>query len=862
MISKNHKRSGSERSGPAPGARTQSKTPPAATEPPHEIHLPRTRVTISRDEILQDYALGYRSRLASLVGRKEVLTGKAKFGIFGDGKELPQLAMAKAFANGDFRAGYYRDQTFMLATGMTTLDAFFAQLYADTDPAHEPASAGRMMNAHFATRLVDEQGQFVKAIDRKNSSADISPTAGQMARALGLAYASKLYRQESALKSHSSAFSRNGSEIAFATIGDASTSEGIFFETVNAAGVLQVPLVTSVWDDGYGISVPRELQTTKGSISAALAGLESDREGEGYLLATVKAWDYPALVDTYLAITMQVRRTHKPALIHVMECTQPQGHSTSGSHERYKSEERLSWEKDSCCLTRMRSWMLASGLALESELTTIEEQARISVEEARQKAWKRFQEPMQHLCSQAELTLEATRGQLPQGHSSLGILDEALLTLSRARQTTIYRRHIQAALHRAQFALAREPASMRHELDGLLRHMRIDNHRRFNGHLVSDSAASPLRASAVSPRFDSPESQTEVDGRLVLRSCFEQLLKRDPTVFALGEDVGKLGDVNLVFEGLQDAFGPLRVTDTGIREATILGQGIGSALRGLRPLVDIQYLDYLLYALQVMSDDLATTFYRTAGSQKCPVIIRTKGHRLEGIWHTGSPMGMILAALRGLYVCVPRNMTQAAGMYNVLFEGDSPALVIEVLNGYRLKERIPDNVGEFKVPLGVPEILRRGNDLTLVTYGACCRVALEAAALCSQLWGIEIEVIDAQTLIPFDRPGLIVDSLRRTNRLLVVDEDVPGGASAFILQQIVEAAGGFDWLETTPRTLTAQPNRAAYASDGDYFCKPSAENIVEAVYQILRTLHPANFPEMDPATTDLWRTDASSLPNP
>jgi pyruvate/2-oxoglutarate/acetoin dehydrogenase E1 component/TPP-dependent pyruvate/acetoin dehydrogenase alpha subunit len=847
---------------------------------PNEAYLPRTKITLTKEEVLSDFRIGTLSRAASLVGRKEVLTGKAKFGIFGDGKEVPQLAMARAFRNGDFRSGYYRDQTFMLAAGMTTLDAFFAQLYADTDPRHEPASSGRMMNAHFATPLVNEDGSFLNQLQSKNSSADISPTAGQMSRALGLAYASKLYRQIPALKAVSKGFSSGGSEICFATIGDASTSEGIFFEALNAAGVLQVPLVMSVWDDGYGISVPREFQTTRGSISTALSGFASDREGEGYIIETVKGWDYLALVDCYLSAAIQVRRTHKPALIHVTEVTQPQGHSTSGSHERYKSESRLQWEKDFCCMTRMRNWIVSAGIASSEELDTIESAARAEVERARNTAWQRFQQPIIDECERviqcirSFRSIRATGSQLPSiavgaQDSSSAIaaeLENLADSLEKAKRGTLYRRQVQATLHRAQSILARVDSNSRRILDDLLRDLRLQNHSRFNSHLMSESKDSPLLKTSVPATFNSGASAAEriddtdsVDGRVVLLKCFEHHLETNPRFFALGEDVGKLGDVNLVFEGLNSKFGDFRVSDTGIREATILGQGIGCALRGLRPLVDIQYLDYLIYALQVMSDDLATAHYRTAGIQKCPVIVRTKGHRLEGIWHTGSPLGMILSACRGMHICVPRNMTQAAGMYNVLLNSDDPALVIEVLNGYRLKERVPTNVGTFRVALGEPEILRQGRDLTLVTYGACCRIAQDAAAFLSQWHGIDVEIIDVQTLLPFDRPQTILQSLKKTNKLLIVDEDVPGGASAFIYREILETQQGFHWLEALPRTLTAQPNRAAYASDGDYFCKPSAENIVDSALSIMHEIRPQQYPIPDPLTADLWQRSSNNL---
>lgn len=803
------------------------------------VVLPRSKVSLTSTELLDDYELAYTSRMVSTTGRKEVLTGKAKFGIFGDGKELPQIAMAKAFRAGDFRAGYYRDQTFMLASGMTTLEELFAQLYADTDPEREPASSGRMMNAHFGTRLTEPDGRFLDQTAMRNSSSDISPTGGQMARLLGLAYASKLYRAEPALRDAQKGFSHTGNEIAFGTIGDASTSEGIFFEALNAAGVLQVPLLMSIWDDGYGISVPRRLQTVRGSISQALSGFASDRPAEGFCIEEVKAWDYPALVDAYLAVSIQVRRTHKPALVHVTEVTQPQGHSTSGSHERYKSVERLQWEQDHCCLRRMRLWMLEKGLATAEELDARERSAAERVNTAKAAAWAAYQEPIRAELEEAIRILQRTSSQLTDHRKAE--VEALVIGLERARGQTVFRRHIQSALHRAQLILHTIEPTQRANLDAFLNDYRSANHIRFNSHLHSQSNESPLRAQAEPPVYSTREA---VDGRVVLLKCFEHHFRTNPRFFALGEDVGKLGDVNLVFEGLNEQFGDLRVTDTGIREATILGQGIGSAMRGLRPLVDIQYLDYLLYAIQVLSDDLATVHYRTRGAQKSPVIIRTKGHRLEGIWHTGSPIAMILGAVRGVHVCVPRNMTQAAGMYNVLLQGDNPALVIEVLSGYRLKETVPDNVGTFKVPLGVPEILCAGTDITVVTYGACCRIAQEAAQFAQIHLGVSVEVIDVQTLLPFDLHGVITGSVQKTNAVLFFDEDVPGGATAYMMQEVLEVQRAFDWLDIPARTLTAQPNRTAYASDGDYFCKPNMEDLLERIYAMAREKNPTRWPEL------------------
>lgn len=790
------------------------------------LSLAKGKLKLSRTEIIADYRVGYRSRLASLAGRKEVLTGKAKFGIFGDGKEVPQLAMAKAFREGDIRSGYYRDQTFMMAAGLLSVREFFSQLYADTNAAHEPASAGRQMNCHFATRMLDDDGRWLPVVEKKQSSSDISPTAGQMSRLLGLAYASKLYRKEPALANAGGGFSRQGNEVAFGTIGDASTSEGIFWESLNAAGVLQVPLVMSVWDDGYGISVPREHQTVKSSISEALAGFQSRGTAKGFDLHVVAGWDYPALVEAYFEGVEKTRREHTPALFHIVELTQPQGHSTSGSHERYKTKERLAWEEDHDCLRRMRRWIVEQRFATEGELDAMENEERTLVESARKEAWELYLEPLKSERSEALAMLDAT------AQSDVANAAKVKRCADELRAgVTLNRKLIHSSVRKAVTALRNidHPAAV--ELRAWSEQYMGVNRKRYGSHLYSESKENPTLLPAIPARYS--ESSESVDGRVVLLKLFDYFFQTNPRFFALGEDVGKLGDVNLVFEGLNAKYGDLRVTDTGIREATILGQGIGSALRGLRPLVDIQYLDYLLYALQLMSDDLATLHFRSAGGQKSPVIIRTKGHRLEGIWHTGSPIGMILSAVRGMYVCVPRNMTQAAGMYNTLFAGDNPALVIEVLNGYRLKERVPDNLTEFRVALGVPEVIHEGSDVTIVTYGACVRVAQEAAAeLADQ--GIRLEIIDVQTLLPFDTQHIISKSLQKTNMVVFLDEDVPGGASAYMLQQVLEVQRGYEWLDAPPRTLTALESRSAYASDADYYCKPSSEDLVELVLDMMR----------------------------
>jgi 2-oxoisovalerate dehydrogenase E1 component len=803
----------------------------------HQISTPNGKHVFSRDEVINDYRIAFQSRCASLIGRKEVLTGKAKFGIFGDGKELAQIAMAKAFRAGDFRSGYYRDQTFMFATGMCSVSEFFAQLYANVDLQFEPASGGRMMNAHFGSRLLDEDGNWKNVLKAKNTSSDISPTAGQMARLLGLAYASKLYRNDKALKNFDQQFSHQGNEVAFGTIGNASTSEGVFFETVNAAGVLQVPMAISVWDDGYGISVPNEFQTTKCSISEVLKGLQRDEKSKGYDIHVVKGWDYLALCQTYLGGIEKTRTEHVPSLFHIVEVTQPQGHSTSGSHERYKTKERLAWEEEYCCLKKMRQWMLDSGIATEKELDSWEAEDRKLIEKIKKEAWDAYLNPLKiERNSVAELLKQfADEGNNQKSAEILALLNELQSAV------TLNRKLIQSIAFRALATTAGQVSKGRSALEAFFTDYRKKYDRVFNSHLYSESKQSPLCIPELKPQYsDASESG---DGRMILVKFFDQLFGKDPRTFVIGEDCGKLGDVNLVFEGLQDKHGDLKVTDTGIREATILGQGIGSALRGLRPLVDIQYLDYLLYALQTLSDDLATLHYRSAGGQKAPVIIRTKGHRLEGIWHTGSPIGMILHAIRGLYVCVPRNMTQAAGMYGTLFQGDNPALVIEVLNGYRLKERFPDNIGEYTVPLGVPEVIRAGSDLTIVTYGACCRLAQDACQELSKV-GIDVEVIDVQTLIPFDTGHLILESLKKTNAVLFLDEDVPGGASAYMMQEVLEVQGGYDWLDAAPRTLAAKSNRAAYATDGDYYCKPSVEDIYELIYSMMQQRFPKKYPKI------------------
>jgi len=738
--------------------------------------------------------------------------------------------MAKAFRSGDWRAGYYRDQTFMWATRMSNIRAFFAQLYGNASLEADPASGGRQMGNHFATRFLDDRGEFERSVDMPNSSADVSNVAGWMPRLVGLAYASKLYRDNPQLKDAQDGFSVNGNEVAFGTIGDAATSEGLFWEAINAAGVLQIPMAMSVWDDGYGISVPITTETTKASISDVLRGFSPD-DRPGIDIYVTRGWDYTALIETYATAIDKVRREHKPALIHVTEMTQPQGHSTSGSHERYKSKERLRFEAEYDCVARMRDWVIESGIASESQLEGWEAADKEAVEAARDLAWEAFQSPIRAERDRAVAILR--RVDMPEVAEITNSLDEAV---------KVTRSLIMSSAKRALHQLRGLEAPARDELAKFVRDYGRENDERYNSHLYSSSPDSPLNVPIVGPAY-SDQSPT-VDGRQVLVRNFDANFARDPRIFVIGEDIGRLGDVNLVFEGLQAKYGELRLTDTGIREATILGQAIGAAMRGLRPICDIQYLDYFLYALETASDDLATLHWRTVGGQKAPVVIRTKGHRLVGIWHSGSPMSVVLNALQGLYVAVPRNMTQAAGFYNTLFRGDNPGLVIEVLNGYRLKERVPDNIGSFTVPLGVPEVLRAGTDATVVTYGACCAIALDAAQTLDEL-GVSCEVIDVRTLNPFDVTHMLARSIEKTHALICVDEDVPGGASAFMLQQILEAQNGWWHLDAAPRTLAASPNRPAYGPDGDYFTKPNRETIVAAVYEVVRERQPWRLPPLD-----------------
>lgn len=765
------------------------------------------------------------------MGRKEVFMGKAKFGIFGDGKEVAQIAMAKVFRTGDFRSGYYRDQTFMMAIGELTVQQIFAQLYAHTDVEADPASAGRLMNGHFATRMLDDQGKLKPLSQLRNSSADISPTAAQMPRMVGLAYASKLFRQNRDLAAYPE-LSKNGNEVTFGTIGNASTSEGMFFEAMNAAGVLQIPMLVAVWDDGYGISVPNEYHTTKHSISKAMAGFQRTRDEAGMEILTVRGWDYEKLIRAFEYAEKVCRNDHVPVLIHVTEMTQPQGHSSSGSHERYKSRERLEWEREFDCNRKMREWIISAGIALPEELDALERSARAAAQTARDAAWKNYLADFKEEQNAVTTLLERAAAQVP----AAGTILENFRS-----QAYPSRSESQRAVRKALYHLRSSESSVREDMLNWLKTNQQENHMRFSSHLYSESEWSALRVPVIPAEYgDHPPM---VDGREILQASFRQALERDPLVFAFGEDVGKIGDVNQGFAGLQAQFGELRVTDTSIREVTIIGQGVGAALRGLRPIAEIQYLDYLVYALQTLTDDLACLHYRTRGGQKAPLIIRTRGHRLEGVWHSGSPMSMILGALRGIYLLVPRNMTQAAGFYNTLLKSDDTAIVVECLNGYRIKEAMPLNLDTFTVPLGVPEILREGQDITLVTYGAVCRIALDAADDLETA-GISVEVIDVQSLMPFDVHRIILESIRKTGRVAFADEDVPGGATAFMMQQVLEEHGGYALLDEAPATITAREHRPAYGSDGDYFSKPNAEDVFERLYQMMHEADPVRFPSL------------------
>jgi len=773
--------------------------------------------------VLNDFRVALISRETSLLGRKEVLTGKAKFGIFGDGKEVAQIAMAKCFKAGDFRSGYYRDQTFMFATGLANVEHFFAQLYADPIEGNDPFSGGRQMNCHFATKFVDDKGNWLDLANRKNISSDIAPTAGQMVRGLGLAFASKCFRNSPSLQNLDQ-LSHNGNEVCFCTIGDASTSEGNFWETINAAGVLQVPLAVFVYDDGYGISVPKAFQTTKESISTVLKGFQKQNDTNGINIYRVKAWDYAGMCEVFEEAIQQMRETHVPAVFHIEEVTQPQGHSTSGSHERYKSTERLEWEKEWDCIKKMREWITTNGIATNEELDQIHENAKEDVKQQKNNAWQKYQSPIQEFVNEAS---ELINGIMVNDVDKYNYLQQLAKELSATKDP--YRRDVLSTLAKAiQTANPLSPGF--EEANNYYKKLLQDNANIYNTHLYSETDKSALKVPEVKPfiSFDAPS----VNGYEVLNKYFDALFESNPKVFAFGEDVGKIGDVNQGFSGLQEKYGSNRISDTGIRELTIMGQGIGLALRGLRPIAEIQYLDYLLFGLQPLSDDVATTHYRTRGIQSCPVIIRTRGHRLEGIWHSGSPMGMIINALRGMYVCVPRNMVQAVGMYNTLLQSYDPGLIIECLNGYRLKEKLPANLLECTVPLGVPEIIKEGNDITIVSYGSTLRIIQEAAERLN-IENINCEIIDVQTLLPFDRHHIIIESLKKTNRIVFIDEDVPGGATAFMFREVMEIQGGYKWLDVAPRTITAKAHRPSYGSDGDYFSKPNAEEIMNTIREMM-----------------------------
>ncbi|WP_353778459.1 thiamine pyrophosphate-dependent enzyme [Winogradskyella sp. 3972H.M.0a.05] len=784
-------------------------------------------------EVLNDYKIAVTSRECSLLGRREVLTGKAKFGIFGDGKEVPQLAWAKAFKDGDFRSGYYRDQTFMMAIGELSIQQFFAGLYANTDLNEEPMSAGRQMGGHFATHSLDENGNWKNLTKQKNSSADISPTAGQMPRLLGLAQASKIYRHVDGIDTIN--FSDNGNEVAWGTIGNASTSEGLFFETINAAGVLQVPMVMSVWDDEYGISVHAKHQTTKENISEILKGFQKEKDTNGYEILHVKGWDYANLIETYQEASKIARVEHIPVLIHVTEVTQPQGHSTSGSHERYKSKERLAWETEYDCNAKMREWIVANGLSTDEELSALEKDIKKAVRDGKKAAWSAFINPIkaeQQDCVNLINTLATTSSNknfIAKLANDLAAIEEPI------------RKDVMSAARKALRYVISEESTEKQTLQNWINANIKANNDRYGAYLYSESEHSALQNVEVVPTYS--DDAEEVDARVVLRDNFDAIFSKYPEALVFGEDAGHIGDVNQGLEGLQEKYGALRVADVGIREASILGQGIGMAMRGLRPIAEIQYLDYILYALQIMSDDLATVQYRTKGRQKAPLIVRTRGHRLEGIWHSGSQMGGLVHLLRGIHILVPRNMTKAAGFYNTLLESDEPALIVECLNGYRLKEKMPNNLGEFKTPIGVVETIKEGSDITLVSYGSTLRLVEEAAKELQQV-GIDAEIIDCQSLLPFDLNHDIVKSIAKTNRLLVIDEDVPGGASAYILQEIVETQNAYEHLDSKPQTLTGKAHRPAYGSDGDYFSKPSSEDIFEKIYQIMHEASPEDYPSL------------------
>tara|TARA_R110002074_G_scaffold212552_3_gene382104 strand:- start:22381 stop:24792 length:2412 start_codon:yes stop_codon:yes gene_type:complete len=786
-----------------------------------------------KSEIINDYTIAVTSRECSLLGRREVLTGKAKFGIFGDGKEIPQLAWAKAFRDGDFRSGYYRDQTFMMAIGELTIQQFFAGLYAHTEIEADPMSAGRQMGGHFGTHSLDDNYNWKDLTKQKNSSSDISPTAGQMPRLLGLAQASKIYRNVKGI--NSSKFSVNGNEVAWGTIGNASTSEGVFFETINAAGVLQVPMVISIWDDEYGISVHAKHQTTKENISEILKGFQRDKHGNGYEIIRVKGWDYAGLINAFEEASKIAREEHVPVLLHVQELTQPQGHSTSGSHERYKSPERLAWEKNHDCIAKMREWMISNSIFTNQEATQIEKDIKKQVRDGKKAAWNAFISPI----LKDKLELITLLEKVSHTSHNKVFIQKTANELNAIHEPT--RRDVISAARKALRYITFDDSVEKEALQTWINNYFTVNQPKYSSHLYSESAEKATNIKDLAATYD--DNATMVDGRIIIRDNFDAIFGKYPEALIFGEDSGNIGDVNQGLEGLQKKYGELRVADVGIREASIVGQGIGMAMRGLRPIAEIQYLDYIMYALQIISDDLATLHYRTLGKQKAPMIIRTRGHRLEGIWHSGSQLGGILNLVRGIHVLVPRNMTKAAGFYNTMLESDQPALIIECLNGYRLKEKMPNNVGKFKTPVGFVETVKEGADITLVSYGSTLRIVEQAAKELLEV-GIDAEVIDVQSLIPFDIAHDISKSLKNTNRLMIIDEDVPGGASAYILDEIMNTQNGYQFLDSQPQTLTAKEHRPAYGTDGDYFSKPSLEDIFEAVYNVMHEVNPDDYPKL------------------
>jgi 2-oxoisovalerate dehydrogenase E1 component len=811
-----------------PAVKTPARKSPSTVRNHHPV--------FSKAIILEDYRIAYRSRLTSVIARQEVFAGKAKFGIFGDGKEVAQVSLAHAFQKGDFRSGYYRDQTLMFALGLLSLEEFFAQLYGHADLQAEPWFGGRSMTGHFATRLLNPDGNWRDLSATYNSSADLSPTAAQLPRLVGLALASKLYRNNRALKDYNTVFSRNGNEIAFGTVGNAACAEGAFWESVNAIGVLQVPMLLAIWDDGYGISVPNELQVAKADISNILEGFQRQNDGKpGIEIYKARGWDYPQLCETFLAAAQPVRRNHAPAIVHVTELTQPQGHSTSGSQERYKPPERIKWERQHDCLRKMREWVIREAIVTPEELNEIEVSERHCVLDARDRAWESFRNPIDNERSELLELLQEAMEDSP-APTRLGAIRQSLEQANHPN-----RRDLMAAAGEALIALYGKESASRRKLSAWKKKQYAANADRYGSHLYSESAESALKVAPVPAAYS--QASPLKHGFEILNACFDSAFGRYPQLVAMGEDIGRLGDVNQGFAGLQSKYGALRIMDTGIREATIIGQAVGLALRGFRPIADIQYLDYILYALETLSDDLATLQWRTCGGQKAPVIIRTRGHRLEGIWHSGSPMSGILNLTKGIYICVPRDATQAAGLYNTVFQSDDSALIVEVLNAYRKKAILPDNIGEFAIPLGVPEIIRTGTDLTIATYGACCAIAGEAAEQLREI-GIEVELVDVRTLHPFDLHGVILDSLKKTNRILFLDEDCPGGATAYMMQKVIDEQGGYHWLDSAPQTLAAKEHRPAYGSDGDYFSKPNREQVFEVVCRIMHEANPKRFPEL------------------